>query len=80
MAIAKNPKRNLAGRSAESFIAEAGKPVEQPSTRKSPIMIRISPDLLDRIDRAAKRLSISRSAFIVQSAAERLDKMERDAR
>jgi hypothetical protein len=39
-------------------------------------MIRIDPPLLERIDRGAKRLGLSRSAFIVSSAAEKLEKME----
>jgi predicted transcriptional regulator len=38
-------------------------------------MIRIPPDLIKRIDRGAKRLGITRSAFIVQSAAEKLERM-----
>jgi len=36
-------------------------------------MIRIDPEMLKRIDRTAKRLGISRSAFIVSSAALRLE-------
>ena len=32
--------------------------------------------MLIRIDRAAKRLGISRSAFIVSSTAEKLERME----
>lgn len=36
-------------------------------------MIRIDPDLLERIDRDAKHLDISRSAFMVSSAAEKLN-------
>jgi hypothetical protein len=43
---------------------------------KKPIMVRVDPDILERIDKAAKRLGISRSAFIVSSAAERLERME----
>jgi uncharacterized protein (DUF1778 family) len=39
-------------------------------------MIRVDPGMIDRIDRAAKRLGISRSAFIVSSAAVRLESME----
>jgi predicted transcriptional regulator len=38
-------------------------------------MIRIPPELLKRIDEGARRLGISRSAFIVQSAAEKLERM-----
>ncbi len=43
---------------------------------KKPIMVRVDPDILERIDRAAKRLGISRSAFIVSSTAEKLERME----
>ena len=77
MAIAKNPKRNQKAateREAEAFISGAAK---ERDANKKPTMIRIDPDLLERIDRSAKRLGISRSAFIVQSAAEKIERMER---
>ncbi len=80
MAIAKNPKRStatVAEKEADAFISAAGHPVgDDASENKKPIMIRIAPELLERIDRAAKRLGISRSAFIVSSTAERLERME----
>jgi Ribbon-helix-helix protein, copG family len=79
MAIAKNPHSNTAAikeRQAEAFISRAGKPEEAGHENKKPTMIRIPPELLTRIDRGAKRLGISRSAFIVQSAAEKLERME----
>ena len=83
MAIAKNPKRNsiMTGeREAQAFISGAGHghavSLDPPKQNKDPIMIRIAPDLLQRIDNAAKRLGISRSAFIVSSTAERLERME----
>jgi predicted HicB family RNase H-like nuclease len=81
MAIAKNPKRNppvVADHQAEAFISGAGKgPASGESGHnKKPTMIRVDPDLLERIARAAKRLGISRSAFIVSSVAERLERME----
>jgi len=83
MAIAKNPLRNTppaSDRQAEAFISKAGQgtgPREEPDqANKKPTVIRIPPDLLTRIDRGAKRLGISRSAFIVQSAAEKLERME----
>ena len=49
---------------------------EERSPKKEPIMVRVDPAILKRIDHAAKRLGISRSAFIVSSAAERLERME----
>jgi len=42
---------------------------------RKPTMIRIPSRLLTRITEGAKRLGISRSAFIVQSAAEKLESM-----
>jgi len=80
MAIAKNPKRiqtAIADSAAEAFISGAGKAEETAADQnKKPITIRIDPDILTRVDRAAKRLGISRSAFIISSAAERLERME----
>jgi hypothetical protein len=81
MPIAKNPKRNLptgTEEQAQAFISRVGSAVETPEEdqNKKPIMIRVDPKMLDRIDHAAKRLGISRSAFIVSSAAIRLESME----
>jgi predicted transcriptional regulator len=39
-------------------------------------MVRIDTELLKRVDQRAERLSISRSAFIVQGAAEKLERTE----
>lgn len=81
MAIVKNPKRNqemVTEEQAQAFITGAGKDsmTAEQEQNKKPIMIRVDPSMLDRIDRAAKRLGISRSAFIVSSAAVRLESME----
>jgi hypothetical protein len=81
MAIARNPKRSSTTaheEQAKAFISGAGVAVvtPEPEQNKKPIMIRVAPDMLDRIDHAAKRLGISRSAFIVSSAAVRLESME----
>jgi hypothetical protein len=81
MAIARNPKRITPGvseKQAQAFISGAGQTITtaEPEQNKKPIMIRVDPDMLTRIDRAAKRLGISRSAFIVSSAAIRLESME----
>jgi hypothetical protein len=81
MAIAKNPNRNpppaTAERQAEAFISGAGnRPTEAARENRKPTMIRIPPDILKRIDTGAKRLGVSRAAFIVQSAAEKLERME----
>ncbi len=82
MAIAKNPKRNVkeeGEKEAQAFISGAGTGKatdELQKQNKEPIMIRIDPALLRRIDQAAKRLGISRSAFIVSSAAKQVESME----
>lgn len=84
MAIAKRPDSNTNPmgtaneRKAAAFISRAGQATaEEPEqANKKPTLIRIPPDLLTRIDRGAKRLGISRSAFIVQSAAEKLERMD----
>lgn len=83
MPIAKNPKRNRpadAEQQAQAFISRVAAPAatETPEEdeNKKPIMIRCDPKLLDRIDQAAKRLGISRSAFFVSSAAIRVESME----
>ncbi len=80
MAIVKNPKRKLnvdTDEKAEAFISGAGQPAKADHDQnKKPTMIRIDPELLERIDRGAKRLGLSRSAFIVSSAAEKLERME----
>lgn len=81
MTIARNPKRNLSATSenqVQAFISGAGQAAvaAEPEPNKKPIMIRVAPGMIDRIDRAAKRLGISRSAFIVSSAAVRLESME----
>jgi len=81
MAIAKNPKRNTPSsgseREADAFIAAVTAPSQTVRDKnKKPTIIRVDPDILERVDRAAKRLGISRSAFIVLSAAEKLERME----
>ncbi len=87
MAIAKNPQRNQTAADKEArelaFINKVGKLPDEPAEtaqtseqNKKPFMIRIDPAMLERIDKAAKRLGLSRSAFIVSSAAKELERME----
>ena len=77
MAIAKKPKSNhppAEEQRAKQFIEREPAPAEE---IKVPIMMRISPSLLKRVDRAARRLGISRSPFMVSSAATRVELMEK---
>lgn len=86
MSIARNPKRNQQSSGdvrAESFIAGAAHaavvvpPVANAGeTLRKPVQLRIHEDLLARIDSAAKRRGITRTAFIISSVAEKLEGME----
>jgi len=73
MTITKNPKRIT----ADGFIAQAEKGAEGDTQGpKKPMLLRFSPEMFKRIDHAAKRLGITRSAFIYQATARELEKME----
>jgi predicted HicB family RNase H-like nuclease len=82
MAIARRPNINRkmapAGEqelAAEAFIhgaAKAKAPATE-GTRKTPIMLRFDVALLRRVDAAAKRRGISRSAWIAFKVSEALD-------
>ena len=76
MAIAKKPNRQqtdiASEMAAETFIAGAARPSSK-RERKIPILVRFDPQILKRVDEAAKRKGISRSAwiqFMVSSALE----------
>ena len=86
MAIARKPNVNRAAspnrdaeQAATAFIHGAGKAaveeVAVPATdvRKTPIMLRFNGELLRRVDTAAKRRGISRSAWIAFKVSEALD-------
>lgn len=85
MAITKKPKSNLTAitpkdeeRAADAFITGAGpKPAPQEETgKKIPFMVRFDADVLKRVDEAAKRRGISRSAWIQYIASRSLDQGE----
>lgn len=79
MAIARNPKSIGLAHSdpkAENFIAGAGKRAAEEDPARKPIQLRLRSDLLERIDRAALRRGITRTAFIVSSVTEKLETME----
>ncbi len=86
MAIARRPSSNRtvspsrdAEQAASAFIQGAGNAVaEEPAlpivdARKTPIMLRFNGELLRRVDTAAKRRGISRSAWIAFKISEALD-------
>jgi hypothetical protein len=83
MAIAKKPGSKQASSvppsdvQAETFILGANKvapPAED--ARKAPVMIRFDPELLKRVDTAAKRRGISRSAWVQFTLSRALDQGE----
>jgi len=75
MAIAKKPHRQQTAtaedRAAERFITGAAKP--KAGAKRSPTTLRFDPELLARIDAAAKRRGISRSAWIQYTLSQALD-------
>ena len=80
MAIAKKPNRSTTNtqtadpeKAAEAFIAGAGVAPEQAVSHKTPVMIRFDRELLDRVDAAAKRRGISRSAWVQYTISRALD-------
>ena len=80
MAIVKNPKRLRSAnveRKAEEFIARVDhEQGDEAAENRKPTIVRFKPELMRRIDRAAQRLGLSRSAFIASAAAEKLERME----
>jgi hypothetical protein len=85
LAIARKPAVNRADpeKAADAFIQGASQPPreresEQESVafrerRRTPIMLRFNTGLLRRVDAAAKRRGISRSAWIAFKVSEALD-------
>jgi len=80
MAIARKPNRSTTNtqttdpeKAAEAFIAGAGGAPEQAVGHKTPVMIRFDRELLDRVDAAAKRRGISRSAWVQYTISRALD-------
>jgi hypothetical protein len=80
MAIDKKPKRQqtdiASEKAAESFIAGAERPSAK-RERKIPILVRFDPHILARVDQAAKRKGISRSAWIQFMVSRALEVEER---
>jgi hypothetical protein len=72
MAIAKKPDRNRSAvaahpesdRAAEAFITGAEGATPEKHEKKVPILVRFDREMLQRVDAAAKRRGISRSAWI----------------
>jgi hypothetical protein len=85
MAIAKRPKRDQReseNGAAEKFILGAGKPPpsaagEVALGRRVPTMIRFDRELLAKVDAAAKRRGISRSAWVQYMISRTLEEEER---
>jgi len=75
MAIAKKPNRQQPATTAEQvanrFIEAAAKPAAR--VRRAPTTLRFDPELLARIDSAARRRGISRSAWIQYTLSRVLD-------
>jgi hypothetical protein len=83
MAIAKKPDSNQSLTNSKQITPEqkafisGAKAAETPRQKSKPVMLRVEPETLERIDRAAKRVGLKRASFILSSAVERVDRMER---
>ena len=64
-----------ADRQAGKFTAEVEKQAH--SANKKPLLVRFDTETLKRVAQAAKRLNISRSAFVASSTARELERLER---
>jgi hypothetical protein len=78
MPIAKKPSRGQRAseplseeKAAQTFISGASK--QQDDVGKKPVMVRFDPDLLIRVDEAAKRRGVSRAAWIQYTLSKALD-------
>ncbi|HRD68310.1 MAG TPA: CopG family transcriptional regulator [Candidatus Competibacter sp.] len=75
MPIGKKPKKQRIAtdreRAAEQFIAAASEPAAEP--RKVTTTLRFDAELLARIDAAAKRRGVSRSAWILYNLSRALE-------
>lgn len=84
MAIAKKPESNQKLSNSNQITAEqqafisGAKEVDSAKQKTKPVMLRVDPEILQRIDRAAKRVGLKRAAFILSSTVERVDRMERE--
>jgi hypothetical protein len=89
MAITKRPKPTLAPvvpaeereRKIEAFItgtepAAAAPPAPEPDPKRARVMMRFDPALLQRIDAAARRRGVSRTAWLHMVASRALDQGE----
>lgn len=84
MAITPKPKSKPAtgtppsDEQAEKFISGASKaaPAAEEDAKKAPVMIRFDPELLKRVDTAAKRRGVSRSAWVQFTLSRALDQGE----
>jgi hypothetical protein len=76
MAIAQLPKRKLSPNKEEEAAAAKfieGAAASQPTTKRTPTMIRFDAGLLARVDMAAKRRGVSRSAWVAFTLSKALD-------
>ena len=80
MAIAHMPKRkplpNREEAAAAKFIEGAAATLPASGTKRTPAMIRFDAALLARVDKAARRRGVSRSAWIAFTLSKALDDEE----
>lgn len=75
MAIAKKPKSPITDateKKASEFITAADKEAKESKKNRTPILIRLPPTMLERLDAAADGCGLARSAWITLAVDEKL--------
>lgn len=79
MAINKAPlDKKKQEEQARKFVAEAGAapPADEAKPKKAQVMITFDPEALKRIDAAARRIGLNRSAWLTVAADEKIKREE----
>lgn len=59
----------------KAFISGAKEEVTRPKAKARPVMLRANPEMLERIDRAARKRGLKRAPFILSAAVQLADRI-----
>ena len=81
MSFIKHPvRRRFVGQPPAEAVIAGSKPATEPDEKRKVITLKLPPSLLARIDLAAKRLNIHRTAYVLSTVSERLNRDRDDGR
>jgi hypothetical protein len=81
MSFIKHPvRRRFVGQRPSEAVIAGSKPATEPDEKRKVITLKLPPSLLARIDLAAKRLNIHRTAYVLSTVSERLNRDRDDGR